>query len=155
MPTLPTPKQAATGGMLLALGVAIGAAVGGTHDEPKPDNAGIAASVDASKPIDPAAYHRAISAARAGRDVVDVMTPFEVKPGDIASAEVNMPIGTRANSAELVGTAAGHFAIDCAGCGFSFEDGADATTIRLHAKNTSSEAVRLVALIHYTKGPSQ
>jgi hypothetical protein len=162
MPTLPSPKQAATGGMLLALGVAIGAAVGGGHDAPRLDTAALAASVDDSKPIDVAAYHRTVSAVRAGRtDIIDLLTP-EVAPGATVTTSVNVELGMRPSSVEYTAAAAGHFEtvslayLDLAGS--QLRDGTaipGATRFVLTARNTSAEVLRLTAFVHYANGPTR
>lgn len=157
----PRQRQLAAGGLLLALGVTTGVVI--APDDPQRGDklADIAANAGSSvapvgKLLDAAEYHRAMIAARAGRANVTDLLSEEVAPGAFVVAQVSVAFGQRPVELEFIGPSAGAFTTACGGCGLSFEDHKssavavpDITTIRLRAQNTSSETLRLTALLRH------
>lgn len=145
-----TTTQGVGGGLMLALGLAVGVAVAPgepQHVDNLPDVAERApAEVPAGQPVDVAEYHRVVHAARAGRgDITDMLTA-EVPPTETVTTSVSVEPGARPKGVKYTGAAAGKFET----ASLTFEDRSSSTTIILTARNTSGETLRLTALVHYT-----
>lgn len=141
-------KQTVTAAALaLGLGFAVGSSLS-PDAAPRPvPIAEVAASIDSPEAsrLDVAEYNRVVTAARARRpDIVDLLTA-DVAPGDEVTASVNLDLGTRPRDVEYFGSAAGNFTT----VSLDFEDHAEATLIILRARNTSSQALRLKALLQF------
>lgn len=157
-------KQVVGGGLLLALGLALGVAVAPGDPQREDKLADIAArgtvDIRAGKPLDIAEYHRVVTSARADRSDVTDLLSGEVSPGATVVTDVNLELGARPSGIEYTGAAIGRFAT----VSLTFEDRpgtklhdgtqlVGATRIVLTARNTSTETLRLTAFVQFTKVP--
>lgn len=141
-------KQALAGGIVLALGMALGVVIAPDDPQRVDRLADLGSAVDAgsalaaSDRVDAAEYHRAISAVRATRpDVTDLLTA-PVEPGELVTTEVTVGLGVRVVEVELVAPAAGRFAT----LSIEHVDREADTLVRISASNTSDRRLRFVAL---------
>lgn len=155
-------KQLLAGSFMLALGLAVGVVI--DSDDPLRDDklaelgSAVGSAIGSGEQlVDTAEYNLAVLAVRNGRtDIFDVLTPL-VAPGEAVTTIANGPLGIRPESIDFVGPSFGRFTIRtdlCKDCGLFFEDDAERTRtqIRIVAKNTSPDAVRLTAFVHVTPG---
>lgn len=136
------------GALAVALGVVAGASLG---VDPQRDDklAGIGSAVAAGSAvaerdqIDTAAYHDAVRPARdTDPTLVDLLTA-EVGPSEVVTTGVNVERGKRPEGVELTGPSVGRFQVEAV----TFKDGHDATWIEVKARNTSTQRLRLTAMV--------